>query len=75
MVEVEWKDLHEIISFEDFDFMFHLRDEKDILQPQLEKLGFINISWGSGETDSFGPLTRVCRVTDKFGNFHYYVYG
>ena len=67
--------LTDLISFSYFDYGEYIRDEKAILTPQLEHLGYTDIIWGSGEADSFGPLTRICRAKDKFGNAQYFMYG
>ena len=35
------------------------RWENDVLKPALQKRGLTDIRFGPGESDSFGPLTRV----------------
>jgi len=67
--------LTDFIDFSNFDYGEYLRDEKAVLQPQLELRGYTDIIWGSGEADSFGPLTRICRAIDKLGNVCYFMYG
>lgn len=70
-----------IIDFSGFDFLSHggtngyIEQEKTILQPRLEALGYSNISWLEGETDSFGPLTRRCKAVDRRGDTVWFVYG
>lgn len=60
---INFMPLHEVVSFEDYDFNGRLeQQEKEILQPQLEALGYTNISWEPGDEDSFGPLVRVCKA-------------
>jgi hypothetical protein len=49
--------------------------ERELLQPRLEAVGYVNIQWQDGERDSFGPLTRVCSATNSFGERVYFVYG
>jgi len=71
----EYVVLTELLDFDKFDFEEYFRDEKRVLQPQLEFLGYTDINWGSGEGDSFGPLTRICRAKDKNGNVVYFMYG
>jgi hypothetical protein len=53
----------------------YLEEERTILQPQLEKLGYYNIVWQEGETDSFSPLTRVCKAVNPAGEIVHFVYG
>jgi hypothetical protein len=60
-------DLSDLISFAGFRYVDYINGEKEILQPQMEALGYTNIQWLPGETDSFGPLTRVCRATSPTG--------
>ena len=67
--------LTDFVDFSNFDYGEYIRDEKAVLQPQLEFLGYTDAIWGSGEADSFGPLTRICRAKDKFGNTQYFMYG
>jgi hypothetical protein len=67
-----------VIDFEGFEFLSHggyIEQEREILQPRLEALGYSNIYWFEGETDSFGPLTRRCRAVDKRGDTVWFVYG
>ena len=73
----EYKDLTAIISFAKFSFssVDYVKEEKEILQPQLEALGYTEIIWLPGEHDSFGPLSRVCRAFDKKGDLHWFFYG
>ena len=51
------------------------KQEIEILQPRLEELGYIFISWHDGERDSFGALTRICRAMAPNGEMveFYYV--
>jgi hypothetical protein len=69
--------LYEIISFEGFGFYKHnyRKQEVEILQPRLEELGYTNVSWHAGESDSFGPLTRICKATDPTGKHVRFMYG
>lgn len=70
-------DLSKLISFEGFSFARerYRRDELNILQPRLEDLGYHDIEWGPGETDSFGPLTRVCSAKTSTGHTVWFCYG
>jgi len=72
-----YEDLEHVISFKNFDYCgaTYYNQEVEILQPQLEKLGYTEIKWLPGESDSFGPLSRVCRAFDKDGELHWFVYG
>jgi predicted translin family RNA/ssDNA-binding protein len=72
---VEYEEVPEEVSFEGFSFSEYYKDEKEKLKPQLEKLGYMNISFVMGECDSFGPLSRIIYATDPNGNFHRFVYG
>lgn len=53
----------------------YINQEKELLTPRLEAVGYTNIQWQDGERDSFGPLTRVCSATDRYGNRVYFIYG
>lgn len=53
----------------------YAQQEKELLQPQLEKKGYYNIEWSDGERDSFGPLTRVCKATAPNGEVCWFMYG
>lgn len=71
----EYEDLYEIISFEDFEFEKWYLHEDMILRPRLEDLGFWAIVFKPGETDSFGPLTRVVTAIDSNGSRRQFIYG
>lgn len=73
----EYQDLAEVISLDGIDYSAtsYWVQETKILQPRLEALGYTEIRWLPGETDSFGPLSRVCRCFDKDGELHWFVYG
>ena len=51
----EYEDLMELISFEGFECTSatYANQEKTLLQPQLEALGYTEIIWLPGESDSF----------------------
>lgn len=53
----------------------YINQEKELLTPRLEAVGYTNIQWQDGERDSFGPLTRVCSCNDRYGNRVYFIYG
>jgi len=55
------------VSFEGFDFSNWRNHERELLTPRLEKAGFSDIEFDYGDRDSFGPLTRVARMTDNEG--------
>jgi hypothetical protein len=38
--------------------------EDNIAKPLLERFGYTNVSFGNGESDSFGPLSRVVHCKD-----------
>jgi hypothetical protein len=72
--------LSTVISFAGFEFISHgshsfAEQEKTILQPRLEELGYTDIRWFEGETDSFGPLTRRCRAVNPDGDTVWFMYG
>jgi len=73
----EYEELTNIISFEGFDFdpKTYLDQEIDILTPQLKVLGYTEIRWLPGETDSFGPLTRICKAVSPAGKEVTFFYG
>jgi len=63
------------LDFSGFDWKNFRQSEREVLQPQLSKLGFTDIKWMSGESDSFGPLTRSAGMTDTNGERITFVYG
>lgn len=63
------------LSFEGFDWKNYWESEKEILQPQLEALGLTVEKWFNGETDSWGPLSRVALIVDAYGQRAYFIYG
>jgi hypothetical protein len=68
--------LMDLISFDGFGFDENYREqEKTILQPQLERLGYTDIQWGEGERDTWGPLTRTCRAYTRDGELTRFFYG
>jgi hypothetical protein len=70
-------DLSTIISFAGFwnNHAAYRRGELDILQPRMEALGYMDIEWYPGETDSFGPLTRMCKALNTEGETVIFFYG
>ena len=72
-----YPDLADTINFAGFGFdvKTYQREEVEVLQPQLEALGYTNIEWLPGETDSFGPLTRLCKTINPDGNEVTFIYG
>ena len=71
----DWVNLNELLSFQGFSFSRYYRDEVTVLQPQLEELGYSEIRWYPGESDSFGPLTRTVMMVDSQGRWVQGVYG
>jgi len=68
--------LSDVISLDGISYtMNYLNEEKEILQPRLEELGYSEIEWARGETDSFGPLTRVCKAVNPIGEIEFFIYG
>lgn len=63
------------LDFSGFDWKNFRQSEREVLQPQLSKLGFTDIKWMSGESDSFGPLTRSAGMTDVNDKRITFVYG
>lgn len=51
------------------------KEEIDILNPRLEALGYDDIHWFAGETDSFGPLSRIGRAHNAAGDLVWFTYG
>lgn len=74
---INYEPLQDIIDFDGFSFAHGewSRGEVEILQPRLEKLGYTDVQWTMGESDCFGPLTRVCQVKDSDGELHWFFYG
>ena len=75
VVPPTYEPLEDLISFDGFDWVMWLRDEKEVLQPRLKELGYSEIVWYQGEYDSFGPLTRVCKAVGPSGELHWLIYG
>ncbi len=72
----EYYSLMDIIDFKEFRFDHTYREqEKELLQPQLEALGYNVIKWVPGEQDCFGPLTRLCQTSRGSGEHIWFVYG
>ena len=46
--------------------------EDNALTPWLKSMGFTSISWRDGERDSFGPLSRVCRMRRGSNRFEFF---
>jgi hypothetical protein len=67
--------LEDLLDFGRFDYDDWRKGEIQILQPQLESMGYSNIQWRPGETDSFGPLTRICRAIWPNRNVVWFIYG
>lgn len=76
MGEIIFEDLYKIISFEGFTFSRYnyIKEEQELLKPRLEELGFSEIEFEMGESDSFGPLSRFCTCVDAFGNKRAFIY-
>lgn len=73
--EVEYIDLYEVINFDGFDCNNWRSGERDLLQPQLEAKGYTDLRWSMGESDSFGPLSRICVGRDMEGAPVRFIYG
>ena len=73
--EITYYSLQDLLSFSLFDFEHYHRDEVEILQPQMEAMGYTDFEWSMGEYDSFGPLSRVCKATSRDGARMAFVYG
>ena len=72
---IDYIDLTTVISFEGFNYADWFDGERRWLQPRLEELGYTDVKWERGETDSFGPLTRVCVAKNPEGETVKFVYG
>jgi len=72
-----YPDLAGIIDFANFDFdkNTYRTQERTVLEPQLRALGYSRITWSTGESDSFGPLSRLCRTTSPDGIIVTFIYG
>lgn len=71
------ENVKDLISFDGFNwgrFEFP-QSELNILQPQLENLGFTVTGWWTGEADSFGVLTRCATMYDANGTRVVFCYG
>jgi len=73
------QNLAEVISFAEFRFNVPtsaiVRQEREILEPQLADLGYTDITWWTREEDSFGPLSRSCKAIDNNGDEVEFFYG
>lgn len=72
---IKESDLSDLISFDGFDYTHYRRDEVTVLQPRMQALGYHGITWGAGETDSFGPLSRTCTAFNSDNIVCYFMYG
>lgn len=68
-------DLEGILDFRNFDYSLWFEHEKNVLQPQLETMGYTEIEWMMGEMDFFGPLTRICKARGAHGDITWFIYG
>jgi len=75
MNDFEYENLLSVVSFEDFLYRDYLKHEQTLLKPRLKASGFRDISFVDGESDNFGPLSRICRCTDKRGKQRQFYYG
>lgn len=71
----EYIPLEDLIDFRDFEFRSWRTGEEYVLKPQLVRLGYHDIQFLPGETDSFGPLTRTCKAKNSYGEVVWFVYG
>jgi hypothetical protein len=71
----KYENLDRIISFQNFDHDQYRYGEEHILKPQLEELGYTDIQFKMGESDSWGPLTRLCSARDSSGTKRWFFYG
>jgi hypothetical protein len=58
----------------DFDYNRYWSEEETKIKPLMEKAGFTKVSFGDGERDSFGPLTRKIYGV-KYDRLYVFVYG
>lgn len=74
---IEYEELSNVISLEGIQYTrdTYLDDELNVLQPRLVSCGFTDIKWRMGDSDAFGPLTRVCTCRDAAGELRFFVYG
>lgn len=73
----EYIPLSDVIDLSGLDYLtttYH-RQEMELLQPRLEAQGYDVLGWFSGEMDSFGPLSRLCRAIDSDGEVVTFIYG
>jgi len=59
--------LHNHVDMSGFDYGKYRDHEQSILKPRLEEKGFKDINFVAGESDSFGPLIRLVKMTNKTG--------
>lgn len=62
------------IDMSGFDYSRYCDGEENIIQPQLEALGYAVGRWRMGEADSFGPLSRKVLIT-KDDQQYWFWYG
>lgn len=72
-----YTDLAAVIDFAGFSFdkNNYREEELKILQPRLKARGYTRIKWMPGESDSFGPLSRLCECMSPDGNMVTFIYG
>lgn len=57
-----------------FDYNNFHTCEKRMIKPLMERAGYTDIRFVTGERDSFGPLSRVVEARDKAGCLVRFVY-
>lgn len=72
---IEYIDLTDVISFEEFDPENFEEDEKRLLNPQLENLGHRVVLWmDAGINYLYGAYGRVCKTIDDDGTVLWWMY-
>lgn len=77
--DIHYEELHKVLPrtvWDVFRFEEYYLDERNVLLPALLEEGFTNVTFSTGDRDSFGPLSRIVSVTDpRQGKRRFFIYG
>lgn len=63
------------INWSEFSWSEYGQSEQRFIKPVLEAAGYHSIRFSMGESDSFGPLSRIVHAMDAKGVIHLFYYG
>lgn len=72
---IDYHELRAVVSFDDFDYGEYLRDERRVLQPQIEALGYRVQCWMDQPHNYLAHATaRVCKCIYPDGSVRWFIY-